>query len=285
MVKLSHGVRQGGVLSPILFALYVDKMLCKLNESELGCRFNGLPIAALMYADDILIVTSSVTHMQKLINMCNKELLEIDLQVNIMKSSWIRIGFKYKSECVSLSINNELLKNSDEFIFLGSVVSAGLKFSISLSRNKTKFFCNANKILSKIGNSNLPVIMQLINSYCLSGLLYNLEVFDLTKSQVNSLLFVVNRLYIKICKTAVMANVQYCLYNFGQLPLDILLLIRKCKYLNTLVVKGDIISDVFSSVIDTEINDVIVDWKKLGQNLNYPCKPEGWNIFANRLQD
>ena len=53
-VQLSHGVRQGGVLSPILFALYVDEMLCKLNNSNLGCKFEGFPLAAIMYADDLI---------------------------------------------------------------------------------------------------------------------------------------------------------------------------------------------------------------------------------------
>ena len=46
MVNLYHGVRQGGILSPILFALYVDKMLCELNSSELGCNFQDFPITA-----------------------------------------------------------------------------------------------------------------------------------------------------------------------------------------------------------------------------------------------
>ena len=54
-VTLSHGVRQGGVISPILFALYVDDMLFELNSAGIGCVFKGLPIAALMYADDIML--------------------------------------------------------------------------------------------------------------------------------------------------------------------------------------------------------------------------------------
>ena len=89
----------------------------------------------------------------------------------------------YKSQCTPLSLQGELLQTCEEFVFLGSVVCANnSKFTISLSKNKLKFFINANKILSKIGTSNIPLIMSIVNSYCLSALLYNLEIFELTKN-------------------------------------------------------------------------------------------------------
>ena len=32
-----NGVKQGGVLSPLLFAVYIDELLCKLKQSGYGC--------------------------------------------------------------------------------------------------------------------------------------------------------------------------------------------------------------------------------------------------------
>ena len=57
---MNQGVRQGGVLSPILFAFYVDDVLCKLNESGLGCYVSGMLISAIMYADDVMLIAPSV---------------------------------------------------------------------------------------------------------------------------------------------------------------------------------------------------------------------------------
>ena len=59
-VSLTAGVRQGGVLSPMLFACYVDDMLKKLNNSGLGCHINQVCYNAIMYADDILLMSISV---------------------------------------------------------------------------------------------------------------------------------------------------------------------------------------------------------------------------------
>jgi len=53
------GVRQGGLLSPALFAMHIDKLIQLLKSSGLGCRYNDTYIGCLCYADD------SVTVMQK----------------------------------------------------------------------------------------------------------------------------------------------------------------------------------------------------------------------------
>ena len=49
-----NGVRQGGVLSPILISVYVDGLLQKLADSGVGCHWGHLLEGAVCYADDIV---------------------------------------------------------------------------------------------------------------------------------------------------------------------------------------------------------------------------------------
>ena len=39
--SVSNGVKQGGVLSSMLFSLYIDPLLEKLKQSGVGCHING----------------------------------------------------------------------------------------------------------------------------------------------------------------------------------------------------------------------------------------------------
>ena len=51
---ISNGVKQGGVLSPILFTIYVDELLTRLRDAHLGCHIGSLFCGALGYADDVV---------------------------------------------------------------------------------------------------------------------------------------------------------------------------------------------------------------------------------------
>ena len=44
---VTNGVRQGGILSPLLFSVYIDELLNKLQNSGFGCRIEHLYAGAL----------------------------------------------------------------------------------------------------------------------------------------------------------------------------------------------------------------------------------------------
>jgi len=118
-VNLMSGVKQVGVLSPALFSVFVDDLVSKLEKCGLGCYFKGLCVNSLMYADDLILLSISVTHMQQMIELCNNTLTELDLQLNIGKSGWLRIGDRHNICDISLRINNISLAQSSEIRYLG----------------------------------------------------------------------------------------------------------------------------------------------------------------------
>ena len=65
-IGLGCGIRQCGVLSSYFFALYIDNVVKKVNDSKLGCYMKWVCTSILLYADDILLVAPSVTSLQQL---------------------------------------------------------------------------------------------------------------------------------------------------------------------------------------------------------------------------
>ena len=90
MYHITVGVRQGGMLSPSLFAVYVDKLLDKLTLSGLGCFISGVCFNSLMYSDDIILVSISTCDLQQMVNLYIEELNLIDMIVNSNKSNCLR---------------------------------------------------------------------------------------------------------------------------------------------------------------------------------------------------
>ena len=67
----TSGVCQGGVvLSPFLFAIYLDDLAVTLRASGNRCHIAGIFLDCILYADDIiLLISSSYTNLQKMLNI------------------------------------------------------------------------------------------------------------------------------------------------------------------------------------------------------------------------
>ena len=62
---VSNGVRQGGVLSPLLFTILVDDLSTQLNDARSSCLSEHQCVNHVMYADNICPLVSSEIGLQK----------------------------------------------------------------------------------------------------------------------------------------------------------------------------------------------------------------------------
>ena len=92
---ISNGVRQGGILSPKIFALYMNGVTDELSNSYPGCYINDECINHIMYADDICLMALTGTAMQNLLNVCLEYGDANDILFNPLKSVCIVYITKY----------------------------------------------------------------------------------------------------------------------------------------------------------------------------------------------
>ena len=83
---MTNGVKQGAVLSPILFTMYIDGLFYELKRAGVGCHINGEYACAFWYADDIVLLSPLLYALKHYITVCEDNAKRFNILVNPMKS-------------------------------------------------------------------------------------------------------------------------------------------------------------------------------------------------------
>ena len=147
---ISNGVRQGGILSPKIFALYMNGLTDELSNSYAGCYINDKCINHIMYADDSCLMAPTGTAMQNLLDVCHNYGAANDILFNPLK--YVCIVYKpknYKLCCPSVNIGSEPLRFVNETKYLGFT-----------------YYARSNRILRMFSHCSIDVKIVLFNIYC-----------------------------------------------------------------------------------------------------------------------
>jgi hypothetical protein len=89
--SVNHGLREGSVLSPILYAIFIDGIIDEMHEC-LGVNVNNFKFKALLYVDDIILISETAEDLQKMLDCCQKYANEHSFQFSMKKSQVVVFG-------------------------------------------------------------------------------------------------------------------------------------------------------------------------------------------------
>ena len=126
LFSVSNGVRQGGVLSPVLFTIYVDCLLKDLRNLGVGCHWEGTFVGAMCYADDNILLAPCPSALHIMLKVCESFALSHSIKFNASKTQLIRFSSSPSINCPVIVFCNELLTFSNVVCHLGHYLSFNL---------------------------------------------------------------------------------------------------------------------------------------------------------------
>ena len=156
---VSNGVRQGGILSPYLFNVYVDKLSRRLSKYNIGCAIGMSILNHLMYADDLVLISPSTLGLSKLITECEGFGLEFDIRFNSSKSAimFIKPNNMPNMRFPEFKINNEIISVVNDYVYLGHILCNNLADDLDILKQRRKLFAQGNSIMRKFFMCTIPV--------------------------------------------------------------------------------------------------------------------------------
>ena len=75
--SIGSGVRQAGTLSPALFSLFIIVIVINLQNSRFGCHVREIYVRCILYADDIILLSTTVSGLQEMLSICYESSCEL----------------------------------------------------------------------------------------------------------------------------------------------------------------------------------------------------------------
>ena len=146
--SVTNGIKQGGILSPKLFNIYVNTLSVSLNEKyiHVGCCVYGKVVNHLYYADDLVLVSPTASGMNELLQVCEQFSEEFGLKFDKQKTVVLYVmpeKLRIKLD-TSVMMNDTVIKMESSCRCLGDMVTDGLDDNEDIERQLRSFYGKAN---------------------------------------------------------------------------------------------------------------------------------------------
>ena len=170
---ITNGTRQGSVLSPALFSIYMNDLIVKLRKSGVGCHVGGVFCGVVGYADDLCLLAPSRSAMKTMLKICEdfaeKNNLEFSTDPNPDKS---------KSKCIFMQGHQKLSKPLNLQLYgvdlpwvktashLGHELSEECNMVHDMRCKRADFISKSTEVREMFGYAQPNQVLQAVRTYC-----------------------------------------------------------------------------------------------------------------------
>lgn len=186
-----NGVKQGGVLSPVLFCLYIDGLLVALSRAGVGCFVGSNFVGALAYADDIVLLAPTASALRIMLAICDNYAKDYSISFNASKSKCLvvlpsncRFLNDFVKKC-TFYVGDNPIEYVDSFVHLGHIITNHLVDNDDILKRRNDFVGQVNNVLCFFSKLKSSIIYKLFHSYCMS--MYGCELWLLSNTHIQDL--------------------------------------------------------------------------------------------------
>jgi len=227
--NVSNGVRQGGILSPLLFNVYVDDLSNVLNQSGVGCKLNGIIINHLVYADDMVLLAPSARAVQILLTLCELYAKDCFIMYNAKKTVCMCCKPKVIKHKVrpTLVLNGSSLKYVDSHKYLGVTICSDMNDNLEIQSQVRNMYIRGNTVIKNFKKCSDNVKCKLFKSLCAN--VYCVSLWSkFTQESLRRIQVAYNRVF----------RVLFCIVHRTSISFELILrrldpftvLVRKCIF-------------------------------------------------------
>lgn len=230
LFPVCSGVRQGSCLSPAIFNVFMNLFIVHLRQLNVGCQVCSIYLGCLLYADDLILISPSVTGLQSMLDTCWDTAANLRLEFNVGKCHCIVIGKFCNALITPMMLGGNEIDWCNSIKYLGVYLLNSRSIKFDINPTKRLFYAACNSIFAHGSGIDEIALLTLQETYSLSVLMYAIPAMTLSVGQVEELNVCWNSVIRKIFGYNRWESVKAVLLGLGRLNVKHLIMLRKSRF-------------------------------------------------------
>ena len=161
-----NGVRQGGIISPILFCIYIDVLLKELESAGHGCWIGSHFYGAVGYADDLKLLSPTIDGLENMLKICENFGRTFGVKYNSKKTVCMLYSREKVVDKPIVTLCGDVLTWVDSVKHLGHTITYNLSEEVDVKLKKSDLFCRVNTAVATLGKCKDSILQNVFNTQC-----------------------------------------------------------------------------------------------------------------------
>ena len=279
-INIKDSIRQGGVLSVILYALLMDEISKDIHAADIGINIPNTEckVPCLLWMDDVVLIEQTCNIMQNLLDITRDTSQKYHIEFGMPKTNYLRTS--KKKDTIELKLGDNIIKETEKYAYLGEINNKRMNLKDQLLRIEGKVEAAYQTLIAVAEDRHfkgikMESIWKLVKACIIPIITYACETWEPNKQEMKKLNQILDKILRRILMTPDSTPREALYIETGLLDIETIMDIKRINMMSRLTKERSIL-------MNNIINNPECRWKKKTKEVMEKYNITQWELAEEK---